>query len=80
MKTTLKVDDRTVYEFSDQEEFKGHIFLSIKKVTTYNNNKKYQVLTIKPEHWEKFQSWIVMEVAGRPSEQPSGDQGADVPF
>lgn len=79
MKTTLRVDKGVEYEFSDEESYEGHQFISFKKVSSYKENKKYQNLTIKPEHWEQFVAWLSMEILESKAE-PGATPKDDVPF
>ena len=87
MKERLEIDNRIAYEFSDEEEYQGKKFVSFKKITIFKDQKKYQNLTIKPEHWAAFEEWILEkcftgEILYRPPRgtniNPIGDDS--VPF
>jgi hypothetical protein len=54
--------DTIEYEFIEDDSFekdgKTYTFASLKKVTTYKGNKKYQNVTIKHEHLDKFKEFL----------------------
>ena len=75
MKSKLELEEgKIVYEFSDEEEYEGKKFVSLKKVTTFKEGaKKYQNLTCKPAHWEKVSEWLLAVLRSEPGSK-------DVPF
>ncbi len=55
--------DTIEYELNEKdswtnEEGQMFEFISLKKIATYKGKKKYQNLTIKHEHFEKFKEWM----------------------
>jgi hypothetical protein len=78
MKKTLKIDDKLEYEFDDEAEFQGKTFISFKKISEFNGQKKYQNLTCKQDHWSEVKEWlneIIMEI-----ERNHTDGDGDAPF
>ena len=63
MSKQLKISDNLIYEFNSKDVFvkdeNTYEFVSLKKITTFKNNKKYQNITIKHEHFEEFRKWIL---------------------
>jgi len=73
--------DTIEYEYREDDEYTPeggmtHRFASIKKITTYKGNKKYQSLTIKHEHLGKFIDFLKDIVGG----EAQGEGEQDVPF
>lgn len=68
MKKNLKINDSLEYEFDLHAIFEKdgneYEFISFKKITTFKNNTKYQNLTVKPEHWEKFRLFLQEIIEG----------------
>ena len=66
MKDTLVIKNMT-YEFNDQDEYKGAKFVSIKKVTDFEGNLKYQNVTIKLQDWISVRTWLMhcLEESGK---------------
>lgn len=54
------------YEFDENAKFekdgRTYSFISLRKITTFKENKKYQNLTIKHEHWDQFREWLLKDV------------------
>ena len=54
--------DTIEYEFDEdafwEKDGKRFEFISLKKITTFKENKKYQNITIKHEHLEKFKEFL----------------------
>ena len=59
----LDINDNCYYEYNSDDSWekdgKTHEFISIKKITTFKNNKRYQTLTVKHTDWEEFKKWIL---------------------
>ncbi len=59
---TLKVTDNVSFEFDRnakwEKDGKTFTFISLKKITEYKENKKYQNLTIRTQDWELFREWM----------------------
>lgn len=77
--------DTIEYEWDEEAEWtnnegKTFSFASLKKTTTYKGNKKFQNLTVKPEHIDKFKEFLRDIVSGKQNKQPPKDEGQDVPF
>lgn len=53
----LKIDENLMYSFG-QEDFEGHHFYALRKVTEFKGKRKYQVLSIKPQHIDGFKSFL----------------------
>ncbi len=74
---TLKVSDNVCYEFDREatweKDGKTYEFISLKKITNYKENKKYQNLTIKPEHWAEFSEWFKGIIDGIEGKEPGDD-------
>jgi len=76
--------DQIEYEWNEEDEWTNDqgqtfSFASLKKTTTYKGNKKYQNLTVKPEHIEMFMGFLRDILSGKQSKQSSKDE-EDVPF
>ena len=62
--------DNVVFEYDPDAEYEGKKFISFKKITSFKNNKKYQNLTVKPEHWGRFRDWMVKVLEGEDESVP----------
>jgi len=76
--------DTIEYEWDDEVEWTNDqgqtfSFASMKKVTIYKGNKKYQNLTVKPEHIDKFKGFLKDIISGKQSKQSPKDE-EDTPF
>ena len=52
-------------------------FASLKKTITYKGNKKYQNLTVKPEHIDKFKGFLKDIISGGSTQEKDED---DIPY
>ena len=50
--------ENITYEWNEEDEYKEHKFASLKKITTYKGNKKYQSVTVKHSDLEKFKGFL----------------------
>ncbi len=76
--------DQIEYEWNEKAEWTNEqgqtfSFASLKKTSTFKNNKKYQNLTVKPEHIEKFKEFLKDIIGAKQSKQPPIDDD-DIPF
>jgi hypothetical protein len=76
--------DTIEYEWTEDDKWTNNegmtfSFASMKKTTTYKGNKKYQNLTVKPEHIEKFKRFLGDIVNNRDS-LPPREEDKDTPF
>jgi len=76
--------DTIEYEWDEDATFKKdgreYSFVSLKKITTFKENKKYQNLTIKHEHLEKFKGFLMDILGGKQNKQSLKDDEQNVPF
>ncbi len=72
MKHTLSLNDgKTVYEFDDEAEYQGKMFISFHKQTTFKDQKKHQNMTVKVDDWEEFSKWMQECLDGK---APDGEE------
>lgn len=82
MKSTIQLDNVT-YELNDHDAFErdGNIYryVSLKKIKAFKKGRsKYQIITVSPDHWERFKEWlssILLPESG--FDEPAVDENVD---
>ena len=74
--------DQIEYEWNEEAEWTNDqgqtfSFASLKKTTTYKGNKKYQNLTVKPEHIGKFKTFLKDIISGKAYQDGGSTQEKD---
>ena len=70
--------DTIEYEWNEEAEWTNDqgqtfSFASLKKTTTYKGYKKYQNLTVKPEHIDKFKAFLKDIISGKQTQDKEDD-------
>ncbi len=62
--------ENIIYEWNEEDEYKEHKFASLKKITIYKGNKKYQSVTVKHEHLNRFKDFLKDIVGEEKEDEP----------
>lgn len=75
--------DNIEYQYNENDKYEKdgteYSFVSLKKITEYKGNKKYQNLTIKLDHLDKFKNFL-RDILKEPRQSKKQDDEEEIPF